>query len=292
MARSFGPGRGPGQLEVREVGAGDEQHGPRQALQQPDDHGAGAVHGGLVEGHDVEAPTDAVLGVVVGPLGAEGLEASGHLGRGGAVLEAADGLEETAVAVIHHLRGHGDGPPQVDLAEEERVAERGRHDPDDRHRLGVEANRPADDSGIAPEPRLPQVVAQEHDLVPTRHALVGGERATHERRHPKGREEVGGGVDGLELLRRMAGLGHRVPPPRKGGERLERRPGSVGGRSCHGGAHLLYLGDREPVALLVGGRAVDGQETLGIGKGGRPEQKGIHQGVHRGVHADAQCQGQ
>ena len=90
----LGVGGGAGELEVRDVGARDEQHGAPEAHEQPGDHDAGAVHRGLVHGQGPEAAARAVLGVIVGPARGQRAELGLELGPALPPAEAADGGEE------------------------------------------------------------------------------------------------------------------------------------------------------------------------------------------------------
>src|SRR4029077_2087456 len=75
------------------------------------------------------------------------------------------------------------------------------HAADNRVRLAVERDAPADDGAIAAEAALPQAVAQDRDMLVADLVFLLGEGAAGQRRHAQDREEVGRDARPVQALR-------------------------------------------------------------------------------------------
>ncbi len=87
---------------------------------------------------------------------------------------------------------------------------------DHRVRLVVDADRLADDGGIAGEAVLPQAVGEDHDLVAAEGAFLLGEGAAERQRmavaeHPEEARRGAPGADVLGLIARWPGSPARRP---------------------------------------------------------------------------------
>ncbi len=196
LARAVGRAR---QKQVGHVRAGDEQHERDGAHERPEKNpylaaddllGERRHHGG-----------DPLVGV--GKLSGQGLGDTGHLAARlfdrHAVGEAAVGHQQTPGASGARLSRGPLRQRQPDVRVERKLHPR-RHDTDDRGRLRVHANRPADNRAISTVAALPHRVAQQHDRR-SAGAIVFGRKFTSDRGlRADEREAVPGNVDAVILV--------------------------------------------------------------------------------------------
>ena len=208
--------------QVRDVGAGDEQHQPAHAEQNLQAapvlllHDADAGAGGHDRDHllgqrldDVGHPVRRVAGVVLHPLVEDAGEPRAHAVGRRARTQPADHAqprgdrlaEDRGVAVDQRLLLERN--PQVRRIAAQRFAEESRRrDADDGEGVPLDEERGADDRRIAAVGALPDVVAQHDDGRRRRRVVGGGEDAAAERADAERREVVAGDVLGAQRPRR------------------------------------------------------------------------------------------
>ena len=273
---------GAGELEIGQVGAGDQQHKSREAEQHPRDLAAFLVHDGLVQRQRLVAEAGVVLWEILFLDGGQRTEFGADLLRGDAGFQAAGERKRPVGAAAALVGGEGERTPESGVAPEETVFKRERHDTDDGVRVAVDAEHAADDRGIAAVAFLPETVGQQHDLILAGLRLLGGERAADLRLHAEGVEHVCVGEDAVEALGGLARLGHGGKIPGVGRQRQK------GGRLV---AQLALFDFGEIVVLPAARVAVERDQALRLGEGRVAEEQRIDEAEHRGVHADAERQG-
>ena len=184
---------GPGQQQVGHVRAGDEQHQADHAheheqrgLRLPAQLGGAARSGQEHQGLLRE--------LLLEPLGARGdlgqlllqdllvedVDARLRLLEGEARLQAGHGGEPHDPPLAEHLAApvghqgllHGEGHEEVDGVADLDAVEAGRGHADHGHRPAVDGHGLVDDRGVSPEPALPEAVAQHHEGMGPRRAVV------------------------------------------------------------------------------------------------------------------------
>ena len=278
-------GLGPGQQQVGEVGARDEQDEADRGLQHPDRARGAADDLGLDRLHLQRV----VLGIGHVHLGAGALaplrQQRRQLGLGRrrrhAVLQPADEIQEMAAAVLAVGRVEPGRQPDLDVAVHH--VDLRRQDADDLAAHAVEVDGLAEDRTGA-QRRLPQLVRQDGELRAVGVGLAGREQATLRRRDAQRGEQVVGDRGAAHAHRTLAG--HQVELA--GGERPDRgeRLGQL--------AELEELGRRDPELVEAHRREPAGQEHQllwpRVGQG--PEQHAVDDREDRGVGADAERQGE
>ena len=210
----------PGQQQVGDVGARDQQHEGHRAGQ--DEERRPHVTGQLIaQRDDARRPAGVEVGKHPRQLGRNVSHVELRLLDGHARLQPSDNHERPATR-RSRLRREADRQPHVDALVEKREA--GRHDADDGVRRALRHQRFVEDSRIGAEAAFPQSIADDDRSGPG-DVLRGGESTSTSRLHAENLEELG--RDGLRL--QLLGLA----APRDGdavgdadrGEILE-RPGS------------------------------------------------------------------
>ena len=272
-------GRGTHQQQVRDVGAGNEQHegdggaeneqrGPRA----PDKHRL----------HALETETSSV---------AERVRELRRVFRGGqlqprlpllerhASLETSRRLEE--VALIDRVRIELERHPQLRRLSDFGQVERGTDDADDFVWIAAELNRLPDDVGIAPEPARPQPVAEHGDAGTSRQIFLARKRSTLEQRRAKQLEVVRAHLSGPKLLGDgAAGVVDDVRP--------------IGGRVLNDRRLLPPVRElrrrRDRTALSLPIRAHEEHDVVGLRERQRLQQHRAHDREDRGIGTDAKRQ--
>ncbi len=280
------PVGGPGQQEVGDVGAGDQEDEgdrPEQQHQRRPQLAHDRVEERL-EGH-------ALLRVRVRVALGEALREGLHLGAGAgdvhSRLQPADHVDPRVVAPLRLA-------PDPVLETEERREDVGglpapveipRHDADHREALPAQDEGAAEDAGVAAESPLPESLAQEDDAVGARLLLLRAERPAEDRSLPERRERPRRDLPPVDAL----GLAHGVRRPAHGaedevlpvvaGDGLEDRALVAQVLEVrHGEAHLRDL--LRPLG--------EEHEAPGLRVRQGPQQDGVHHAEDRGVGADAE----
>ncbi len=277
------PGGGAGELEVGEVGAGDEQYEAGEAQQHPGDALAERVEERAVQRHGGAAQAGVGFRILLRLRGDHGRELGVDPRRRHAGGEAPDELERAVVAPLDLVAGEVERAPERRAVPERAVVEDRRHDADDRDDGAVEPEGAADDIAGAGVALLPEAVAEQDDVGAARLELLGGEGAAEQRRDAEGGEEIRGHGGGAEALGGLAGFGEAEGDVAERGEAGEARA-TV--------ADLAELHVRVGACAAGGGAGDHLYELLGFREGRGAEEQGVDQREHRGVHADAQSEGE
>ena len=184
LARSHGAAR---EQQVREVGAGDQQHEGHGAEQDqhrtpdlPDQHFAQRRQ---ADRHP------SVQRLLADDVLRHSIEVGGRGCRRRARLEPAEHVEEIVAVRVHVVAGlERHRHEHLQVAAEER--ERRREHADDGVRLGVQRDAGAHDVGIRAETALPQAVREHHHAMRAPLFVRGDETAAHHRRCAKRAEET------------------------------------------------------------------------------------------------------
>ncbi|HEV2844557.1 MAG TPA: hypothetical protein VG477_06905 [Thermoanaerobaculia bacterium] len=290
-------GRGPGQEQVGDVGAGDQQ-------QQADGGGdqAAGERGAVAHArrqrrlhHRDGGEAEVLVDARELPLQVAGHPAQERLRplQAGAGREAAhDGEDEGPPALhalglgpSHQLAVHGERHPEIGRRVQHAQALELR--PGDAHHgegLAAEAHLPAQHAGIGGEAALPEVVGEHHHRVGAGgRLLVGPEEAAPGRLHPQHVEVARGDDLALEL--------RRVPLAPQGGGDV-----AVGGEAGEGLARLppqvleVRVGERQHVALgQVDG--VERHQPLRVRHRQALEEERVEEREDERVRPDAESQG-
>jgi hypothetical protein len=161
------------------------------------------------------------------------------------------------------------------------VAERGGHHADDLVGLAVDANRTADDVGVAPEAVLPVAVGDDEDAMVAEDLFVGTEAAAELRSRPEGGKEIGGDAEAVGHLGRFAGFGEAHVRTGVGGNLAV---------AVHLGFQIEVVGRREAAARIPGSGAIDAVQEVAAGIGCRAQHVPIEDAEHRRVGADAESE--
>ena len=310
-----GPGGRAGELQVRDVGAGDEEDGAGDAEQEQQGHVLDpAAHPALPEaaGRDLKGPLaelrqrlrahrglqrrldvgeDAPVQRFEGRAGLvdghAGREAGEEVGRVGAPVL------ETAGAARREQAAHGDRHEEVARHVDGRAAEPRRPHPDDGQGRAVHDEHVAYRAGRSAELGLPEVVAQDDDGMAADGPVdLGAEQAAGRRLQAQGREV---GARDLRPLHRGAAalVGHVGAEPLVRGDAREDRLLALQVAE-HRVAERLVARTRVVSAagarLRSGGREVD--QSVGVGHRQRAQQELAVQREDRGVRSDAEGQRQ
>ena len=275
LARAIGRAR---QKQVGHVRAGDEQHERDGAHERPEKNPY-LVADDLL-GERRHHCRDSLVGV--GKLTGQGLGDAGHLAARlldrHAVGEAAVGHQQTPGASGARLRRGPLRQRQPDVRVERKLHPR-RHHADDRGRLRVHANRPADNRAISTVAALPDRVAQQHDRG-SAGSIVFGRKFTSDRGvRADEREAVPGDVDAVILVG-LALVGAEIHRAHL----HQRYPGKRAGRATP----ILEIGLRDPKGATLRVTGVDHHDAIGIIERQGPQQHGIDEGEHGAGGADAE----
>jgi len=128
----------------------------------------------------------------------------GHLGVGlverHAGGEPCKHTQAPALAIRQAIPERKRGPELSVGRPESRKFEAGRHDADHGVRLGVQLDAPPHHAGVAAELVLPELVAQDEDVVSAWLVLAGREGTAERRLHAQDVEQIGAGPDCWNLL--------------------------------------------------------------------------------------------
>ena len=220
----------PGEQQVGDVGAGDQQHerpppraapaGPAERRRPPCRCSGATVTSRLVPGYS--RSSRAVIAAISSP----------GLGEGGARREPGEDPQAVAAPAGRPV-GQGERRPQLGAGGPEGgEAEALRHHPDDRVGVAVEDERAAHHRRIGAEAPPPEPVGEDHDVVAVGGILPGQEDAAELRRHAEEsgrcRRSSAGPTPSPSRRRRSGSEPSTRPPtsPRSGGS-----PGASRGSS-------------------------------------------------------------
>ena len=184
----------------------------------------------------------------------------------------------------HQRRLHQDRHADVRRGRRIEAGEARRRDADDRHRVVVDRDLPADDLRVALEAVHPVVVAEDDDRVAVVDAVVllRGEDAPDRRLHAQHREEVAGHqlrVDPLGLVVDRQRRGHVAPRDDLGERGALLLEVHVHGVGVHPAPH---------VAAVVRPLLVDLHQRAGVGDRQAPQHHLVDQREDRGRRPDAE----
>jgi hypothetical protein len=224
-----------------------------------------------------------VAGVGVGVALGERSGDARHLFLGGGAADSRTQPADRDILVAVAARGERQRRPQIELAAvvpDDRVLEAGGQHADDRVRLAVEDDGPAEHVGVGLEASLPEGVADDGDPVDTFALFLCGEGPAEGRAHAQDLEQTHRRHAATQSLRGLAA-----------GEHI---------RAARQGDHAVEAAARFSPVLEVGGcdRYVrrprvgvpDGDEPVGLGVGERPQEDGPQDAEDGCVGTDAKRQ--
>ena len=276
--------QGAGEEEVADVGAGDEQD-EADCRQQHQERGAHPSHHLFLERDHGAAPARVFLRVLLLQPPRDDLDLALGPGKIRPWSQPGDGLQ--VVVLAHGAIGVGEPQGNPDLAgrrEPRGHAETFGHDPDDRVRLAIQLQGPAEDVRRGAHLRVPEPVADDHHAR-SRNVLVRAEQPP---------------------LRRLRAQDLEEARPHRG---AEDGPGAAAAREREGTAavhgHVLERRRSALPVVEVGRRQ---GEDLHAGKGGlrrhveeahepvrlrereRTQEHGVQDAEYRGIGADAESE--
>ncbi len=268
-----------GEQEVRQVGAGDEQH----EAGETDEHAenARAVVGchGDVEGKGAPGGSGVDGGIV-------GSETATEVGDEAVGLRAGEGAGATpdeadpgGATVGRFLFGETEWPEEVERTQVAPVVQGGGQHADDLVGFAVDANGAADDVAVAPEAILPESVTDDEDAVVAQDGFVGTEAAAELRFGAEGGKKIGGDAKAAGRVGGFAGFGE-----------VHVRIG-VGGNfavAVHLGLQIEVVGRRDTAPGVLGNGAIDTVESIAVGIGRRAQQHLVGYAERRRVGTDAE----
>ena len=236
----MGPGRRPGEKEVRDVRPCDAEQQPRDS-EEREEEWPDRTEDLLAERNEHRADVAVLVGVLARDALLDDAKLRLRLGQRdprpqapehGQVVAAAIGLR---IDRVRRMLGYA-GPRREPELGSRRIAEGGRHDAHHLDRLAVERDGPPHRGRLAAESGAPQRLGKERGA---RTRKTGREGAADERRDPEEREEAGaddGSLDALGTVaaeqietprahRRHAVEAHRLRLP---GEEVRSRHGEPG----------------------------------------------------------------
>ena len=279
---------GPGHQQSGHVRTRDDQQEPHGRRQHEYGRARHRVHPRVQERGEAHALQ---LGARRPPVrGVDGLANAARLGPGGLQarpgLQAADGVEpmgephgESPRVFQHRRRAHRN--PDGGLPGQP-AKPRAQH-ADDRNGMAVQDHRATDNIGIAPEPRAPEVVAEDGNQVGNAWIVLVGQQDPAQQ--CSGAEE-----------REVTGAHHLdIDPRRIVGSREHHAAGDEAGHRCHGTQARLKdlefgIGPRGGVGLRrpvrIGERQAGHHQSLRFRKRRRAEQHGVQRAEDGGVGPD------
>ncbi len=190
--------------------------------------------------------------------------------------EPGEHVEVVVVAVFVVAGVEGKRHPQGDVTAGE--MEPARHHADDHVRAAIEQKPAPQHTGVAPEPRLPEPVAQ-HDGAGSAVLAVGRGEDPSER----GRDAEHG-----EDLGRHGGRGKTVGGALAHQVRLDRQIGPHAFEHGGGGLPVPIVGRRQLQLLILGRPLPQLHQLVGIGIGERPDEHEVGHREGGGVGPDAE----
>ena len=277
FARPVGGAR---ELQVGDVGAGDEQDEGDRAHQRPEHRLDLRADDEVEERRDLRGEVLVAVLVLIRQLRGDVLHLAAGLLERDAVGQAAVGHEGPPLArQPEYGRPLGHRHPDLAL---ERPFEAVGHHADDRRGNRVDADRFADHRGIGRIARFPDAAADQRNRRRTLLVVVGDEASS----------ELGLHADHVERVRRDEPSGIRL------GERLvaaddhravldERH---VAAKGAARGAPILVVLERHAHAAASLVTGVDPHDPIGVVEREAPEEDGVDECEHGAVRADAQRQ--
>jgi hypothetical protein len=272
-------GHRAGELEIREIGAGDEQHETGEADQHAEnDRAVFAGHEGLErEG----AP--GAFGVGGGKIRGEAATEVGDEGVGLRVREGAGATPHetnpSGSAIRDFLVGQAEWPEKIERTQMAPVVDgRGQH-ADDFVGFAVDANDATNDVGVASEAVLPTAVADQEDPVIAQEGFIGMEVAAELRLGAEDGKEIGGDAEAEDHLGGFARFGEA------------QAQNAVGGNfavAIHLGLQREVVGRRKTAPRVLGGGAINAIQMIALRVGQRSQQNTIEDAEHRDVGPDAE----
>src|SRR5688572_15320577 len=189
---------GARELEIGEVGAGDQKDESCQPEQQRDDLNAGRVHGGGLKRDRAQSVRAVFARAFLSELLSQRAQAGVELTERKIGTGTADDAQRAVGAVQFFLVGQSKRAKRVAGTPQEERRKRGGHYADDGGGLAIDAYGLADRLWIAAEVREPGRVADDDDVI-TRPILVGGEEASDLGLKSEDREEIGGDAQRIEI---------------------------------------------------------------------------------------------
>ena len=284
-------GGGPGEEEIGDVGAGDQENEGGDDHEQDagarEDRAGTGGKGGVGDGGEDEAAAEVFAGVLALEFPSEDLQGALGLGEGDAGFEASDGGKEEGAALGDEAGGGNrlgvDGEGEIDIGSVElgESLEGGRSDAEDQVGAAVEFDGAAGDGGVAVEEALPEPMAEDGDGGAGGDVFFGAEGAAEDGVDTEGEEVVGGDEMGHEEL----GVAASGEVDGDGNVQEERREDGV----VVAVVLEVGVGDGEAAGVAgVGGE--EGGEVSGVADGERAEEKGVEKRKDGGVGADAESQ--
>ncbi len=276
-----GAGHGAGEEQVRQVGAGDEQHQGAQTDQHAQD--ARPVVGGHGDGEGKSAPGASRVGggILGGQMAAEAREEAFRLRAGEGGGATADEADPGAATVGPLLFGETERPEEVERTQMAPVVQGVGQHAHDLVYFAVDANGAADDAGVAPEARLPEPVTHHEDAVVAQDGFVGTEAAAELGLDPEGGKEVVGDAQAARNLRGLPGLGEVHVRKRIGGNLAV---------AAHLGPKIEVVGRRDPAPRVLGNGAIDAVQLAAVGIRQRAQQNLVDDAERRRVGTDAESE--
>ena len=235
-------------------------------------------------GDDQGSPSLVLFGVLLLQAPGDGVHfRAGLLDRYAGLEEAVD---DNRARVAVQLGGReGKGHPDLDILAQDRIKpEIRRQDADDRERLGIYRDGPADDRGVGGKASPPKTVSQDYDAVAAGLLLFGTKIAAQRGLNPEQREKTGRDAHAVKLFR-IAWSGQCVEPEARRGEPF---------KGCVVLAPMEKIQRRyrysRPALARVGCPNLD--QPVPIRERQGSEQHAVDHAEHRGVGADPHRQGQ
>ena len=276
-----GSGHGAGEQEVRQVGAGDEQHEPGEADQHAEN--ARAVVGCHGDVERKGAPD--CSGVDGGKVGSE---ATTKVGDEAVALRAGEGAGATpdeaepgGATVGRFLFAQTEWAEDVERTQVAPVVQGGGQHAHDLVAFAVDADGAADDVAVTPETILPESVTDDEDAVVAQDGFVGTEAAAKLRFGAEGGKKIGGDAKAAGGVGGLAGFGE--VHVRKG----------VGGNfpvAVHFGLQIEVVGRRDSAPGILRSGSIDAIQSTAVGIGQRAQQHFIDDAERRRVGTDAESE--
>jgi hypothetical protein len=195
-------GGGTGEEEIGDIGDDQQEEEDRDSGQgsEQGEHLSLGTPGRLPEWQHRDADVAVAVGIGLLEPAHDRLDADLRPVAGNAVAEACDGVQPPDAARLEHapdidvLVRHRDRNPEVEAQPPHGPPEFGRRDADHGEDPSGNLDRASDDPRVAPEPALPQSMADDRHRVPSRCAvLVRVKGASENRPDSEDVEEIGGG---------------------------------------------------------------------------------------------------
>ena len=278
---------GPGQQQIGDIGAGDEQDEKHRSGHDEERGGHLAVVG-RVQRLNLDTPALVGIGILRRQGGGQRVHAGLRLLHADARLETGLGLQiarGTAPGFAAFRRSERQGHKNIHLLIP-RKAKSGGHHAHDGVAFFVEIDGPTEDPRVARVAGEPQAVANNRHLVVARLRLLCREKPAHQRLNAEQGQHSGRRLNPVDALGMVPlGDGEVRPTVVAGLLKDFRVPSDV----VHVGGG--YAGLDISLAALVAPLS-QADELVGVRIGERPQHDGIHQAEDGGVGTDAQTEGE